>query len=286
MPEPLLPIDNFEIFVNGLDHPEGIAWGGDGNIYAGGEAGQIYRVAPDGSSVEEIANTGGFILGLCVDAYNTIYACDLGHQAVMRITQSGDIHTYSTGAPDRPFVAPNYPVFDAHGNLYISSSGVPREYSGCLFLIRPGGETRVISTELTHFPNGMALSPDGQYLYVVMSHIPGVLRVPVHDDATVGAPEPVVTLPQNIPDGVAFDVEGNLYISCYTPDIIYRLTPNGVIDVLAEDWESFTFATPTNIAFGGPDLNILFVASLSTRYLTKGPMPVAGLPLRYPELEF
>jgi hypothetical protein len=102
MPEPLLSIDTFSMFVEGLDHPEGIAWGRDGNLYAGGEAGQIYRIAPDGSSVTEMASTGGFILGLCMDANNTIYACDLGHQAVMRITQDGDISTYSTGAPDRP----------------------------------------------------------------------------------------------------------------------------------------------------------------------------------------
>ena len=285
MPEPLLPITNFEMFVEGLDHPEGIAWGRDNNIYAGGEAGQIYRIAPDGSSVEEIANTGGFILGLCVDADNTIYACDLGHQAVMRITQDGDVSTYSTGAPGRSFVAPNYPVFDGRGNLYVSSSGGFRDYSGCLFLVRPGGETRVISAALTHFPNGMALSPDGSYLYIVMSNIPGVVRVPVHDDATVGAPEPVVTLPKNVPDGVAFDVAGNLYISCYTPDIIYRLTPDGAIDVLAEDWEGVTFATPTNMAFGGSDLKTLFVSSLSRWHLTKGPVPVAGLPLRYPKLE-
>jgi gluconolactonase len=284
MPEPLLSIDTFNMFVEGLDHPEGIAWGRDGNLYAGGEAGQIYRIAPDGSSVKEIANTGGFILGLCMDADNTIYACDLGHQAVMRITQNGDISPYSTGAPDRPFVAPNYPVFDDRGNLYVSSSGGFRQYSGCLFLVRPGGETQVISTKLTHFPNGMALSADGKYLYVVLSNVPGVLRVPVREDATVGPPEPVVTLPKHVPDGVAFDVEGNLYISCYTPDVIYRLTPDGVIDVLAEDWEGVTFATPTNIAFGGPDLKTLFVASLSRWHLTKGPMPIAGLPLRYPEL--
>ncbi len=29
---------------NGLDHPECIAWGCDGYAYAGGEAGQFYRI--------------------------------------------------------------------------------------------------------------------------------------------------------------------------------------------------------------------------------------------------
>ena len=31
-------------FGSGLDHPECIAWGCDGYAYAGGEAGQIYRI--------------------------------------------------------------------------------------------------------------------------------------------------------------------------------------------------------------------------------------------------
>jgi len=282
--EPLLPITNFRPFVAGLDHPEGVCWGLDGFVYAGGEAGQIYRIAPDGSTVTEIASTGGFILGLAQDADRNLYVCDLGRQAVMRITPQGEVSIYSGGAPDRPFVAPNYPVFDARGNLYVSSSGADRQRNGCLFLIRPGGQTEVISTALNLFPNGMALSPGGDYLYVVLSNLPGVVRVPIRPDATVGRVEPVVTLPRNVPDGLAFDVDGSLYISCYTPDVIYRLTPEGEIDVLAEDWESVTFATPTNIAFGGPELRTLYVASLSRWHLTQGPMPVAGLPLRYPAL--
>ncbi len=44
----LLDISNFAAFADGLDHPEGVAWGLDGNVYAGAEAGQIYRVTLDG----------------------------------------------------------------------------------------------------------------------------------------------------------------------------------------------------------------------------------------------
>ena len=49
-----------------------------------------------------------------------------------------------------------------------------------------------------------------------------------------------------------------------------------MLDVLAEDWESVTFATPTNIAFAGPERRTLVVASLSRWHLTKGEMPIAG----------
>ena len=34
----------------------------------------------------------------------------------------------------------------------------------------------------------------------------------------------LVDLPKTVPDGLAFDIENNLYISCYRPDIIYRYT--------------------------------------------------------------
>src|SRR5437588_12637417 len=56
-----------------LDHPEGIATGPDGELYAGGEAGQVYRLDQAAAAPVEIANTGGFVLGPCHDAAGMIY---------------------------------------------------------------------------------------------------------------------------------------------------------------------------------------------------------------------
>ena len=63
-----------------LDHPEGITTGPDGELYAGGEAGQVYRIDRETSEPIEIANTGGFVLGLCLDAAGMMDPC-AGHQA-------------------------------------------------------------------------------------------------------------------------------------------------------------------------------------------------------------
>lgn len=60
--------------VEGLDHPEGIAWGRDGFAYAGGEAGQVYRIDIEAKTSTKIADTGGFLLGIALDADNNIYA--------------------------------------------------------------------------------------------------------------------------------------------------------------------------------------------------------------------
>ncbi|MGH2617883.1 MAG: SMP-30/gluconolactonase/LRE family protein [Thermomicrobiales bacterium] len=279
----LMRIEDFAPFVHGLDHPEGVTTGPDGTIYAGGEAGQIYRVDLAGGW-EQIATTGGFILGLCLDRDGAIYACDLSLSAVMRIAPDGSVSPYSGGAVDRAMNVPNYPVFDAAGNLYVSDSGGWKDHGGCLFRIRPGGETEVIGEGLEAFPNGMALHPDGDRLYVVLSNLPGVVSLELGADGSVGPPQSMVELPRTVPDGLAFDVEGNLYIACYTPDVIFRLTPGGSLAILAEDWESVTFATPTNVAFAGPGRETLVVASLSRWHLTKGAMPIAGAALRYPKL--
>ena len=74
----LYPVSEVRNFVVGLDHPEGLAVGRDGAIYAGGEAGQVYRIAPDGKHVETIANTGGFCLGVTLDRQENIYAATRG----------------------------------------------------------------------------------------------------------------------------------------------------------------------------------------------------------------
>jgi len=273
----------FAPFVAGLDHPEGVACGPLGEIYAGGEAGQIYRVDLSGS-VETVASTGGFVLGLCLDGDRHVYACDLAQHAVFRIAPEGEMAIYSAGAPGRPMATPNYPVFDAQGTLYVSDSGSWHGDDGCLFRIRPGGATEVVGEGLSAFPNGMALHPDGDRLFVVLSNRPGVVSIDLAANGTVGPPRPVVDLPRHVPDGLAFDEVGNLYISCYTPDAIYRLDQAGNLALLVEDWEGTVLATPTNLAFCGRDRRTLVVASLSRWHLTKSLMPHPGAALHYPRL--
>jgi sugar lactone lactonase YvrE len=55
--EMLLSDDDVSIFHDGmltdpqLDHPEGVAVDRDGNVWCGGERGQIYRLDPDGTTL-------------------------------------------------------------------------------------------------------------------------------------------------------------------------------------------------------------------------------------------
>ena len=273
------------VLVEGLDHPEGIAWGLDGCAYAGGEAGQVYRIDVDAGTADCFADTGGFILGLALDARNNVYACDLGNRAVMKVTPEGKVSTYSTGAPGAPFTTPNYPAFDADGNLYVCDSGDWKADDGRVYRIGPGGETEVWDWRPREFPNGLCLAPDGRSLYVAMSlNPPRVDRIAIEPDGAAGARETVIELPGTVPDGVAFDTDGNLYVSMYRPDVIYRVSPSGAAEVLAEDPEGTLIAAPTNIAFCGEEGDVLLGANIGRWHVTRYDTGATGHPLAYPDL--
>lgn len=54
-----------ETLVDGLDHPEAVCWDpGAAVLWAGGEAGQLYRVDLESRQAEEVAPAPGFVLGL------------------------------------------------------------------------------------------------------------------------------------------------------------------------------------------------------------------------------
>ena len=260
-------------------------WGPDGYCYAGGEAGQIYRIDVERKEAVQIADTGGFILGLALDARHNIYACDTGNKAVMKISPDGGVTKYTTGAPGEPFNNPNYPAFDADGNLYVCDSGDWKSDNGKIYRIMRGGATEVWTRSLCEFPNGLCVGSDGSSLFVAMSlNPPRISEILIAPDGSAGSVRTVVEIPGAVPDGVAFDTDGNLYVACYRPDRIYRYSASGQIEVLADDFEGTIIAAPTNIAFCGAERDILLSANLGRWHITRYETGARGLPLQYPDL--
>jgi len=280
----LLALSQFETIVSGLDHPEGIAYAPDGSLYASGEAGQVYRVNIAGKTFTQFASTGGFGLGIAVDAESNLYVCDMGVHAVVRVMPNGATETYTTGTADNPLRIPNYPVFDATGNLYVSDSRDWGKKNGLIYRIRPGGEAGVWSEAASGYTNGMALHPDGQSLYVVESIPPQISRIPIAADGSAGTAETIVALPETVPDGIAFDANGTLYITCYAPDRIYRFSSTDGLEILFDDWSRTVLNAPTNIAFVGASLDRLAAASIGGYGLVWADIGVRGAPVHTPRL--
>lgn len=270
---------------SGIDHPEGIAWDPAGALVVGTEAGRLLWLDPESGAVLRSFEIGtGLVAGIALDGRGRAYACESAGHRVQRVdVASGAVETYSTGPAEQAFVTPNYPVFDAAGRLYVSDSGDWDQPNGSVVVIEPGGQARTVSREPAAFTNGLAISPDGLSLYVVESTLPGVSRLPLHDDGSVGGRELVVEMPRTVPDGLAFVDDGRLLISCYRPDAVY-VWDGRRLETLVEDWTGVSLCSPTNIAFTGPRLDQLVSANLGAWYVTRIDAGLRGAALHYPDI--
>lgn len=268
---PVLPTSAARVFFDGIfteprvAHPEGVAVHADGSIWCGNELGELLRIAADGSKVERMGTTGGFALGIAFDSMGNCFICDLKHAAVFRYdAHTGQVAKFASSG----ILVPNYPVVDEkRGVLYVSDSrGNNNLGPGVFRYDLQTGEGGAWSTAPMDFANGMAMAPDGQGLYVVESDRSQVSYVPINADGSAGVPSVAVRGVHNVPDGLAFGLDGTLYISCYEPSRIYRLAPGGVLETLIEDPMATTLAHPTNIALKG---NKMYTANLGRWHITE-----------------
>lgn len=278
-----MELTRFASVADGLDHPEGIAWGPDGMLYAGGETGQVYEIAPDGE-VRERGTTDGFLYGITLDVDTNVFACDFGNAALLRMDRNGDVTTWSTGTPDHPLRVPNFAAFDDAGNLYVTDSGTWGEDDGLVFRVTPEGRTDLWTDRVPAFPNGCCLTAGGDALLVVESRARRVVRLPIADDGAAGAPQTVADLTGSQPDGVALAADGTMLVGCYRPDRIWRVDPDGRASVLAEDPDGVVLNQPANVAFTGDALDRIVVSSLGGWSLMSADVGLTGLPLRTPHL--
>jgi gluconolactonase len=268
-------------FVTGLDHPEGVAVGRDQTLYAGGEAGQVYRISSDGKIVELIAETGGRCLGITLDAQENIYVCNAGRHQLLKVTQRGEVTVAAESVGARKLMCPNFSVFDGKGNLYFSDSGAWKQHNGFICRVTADGSVEMFAEGPFHFANGMALDAEEKFLYVVESNCDRVVRLPIRADGTAGAVEVFAEGLGRIPDGLAFDAEGNLYVTTYASNAIYCVDRAGRVELVCVDDECALLCQATNCAFGGPDFDQLFVANLGAGHISKLDLKIKGQPLQH-----
>ena len=282
---PLIPIERSAVFFDGifseprLNHPEGLAIDRDGNVWCGGEEGEIYRIAADGSRIELMASTGGFTLGLAFDRRGRLYTCDLKHAAVFRLDPAtGRVDRFVDRAGGANLKSPNYPVVDVGRNcLWVSDSYHFQEAGpGVWRFDLDSGAGRLWYDRPLRFANGMALSADRNSLYVAETFARRVVRIPIGAAGAAGEAEVFVQDVPALPDGLAFDVDGRLYIACYEPSRIYRADPDGRLELLIDDPEAHTLCHPTNCAFRGTEL---FNSNLGRWHITRTEVGAEGLPL-------
>lgn len=259
-----------------LDHPEGLAFDRDGRLYCGGERGQIFRLSLEDKVLEQVGDTGGFCLGMAFDPAGDLFICDSRQSAILRFRpDTGHCDVFAKEAAGHRLRIPNFPAFDAQGRLYVSDSYEFKEPGPGVYRFTPDGIGELWCAESFNFANGLAFAPDGSALYVVESFARAVSRIPITASGDAGPKEHVAVVGV-VPDGLAFDVQGRLYIACYEPSAVYRLTAEGMLETLWHDSEAIVLCHPTNCAFKGSNL---YTVNLGKCHITELAIGTGGAPL-------
>jgi len=282
----VIPFEQSSVFFDGvfseprLNHPEGVTIDADGNVWCGGEEGEIFRISADGLQIELIASTGGFTLGMAFDRQGRLYTCDLKHAVVFRLDpSSGELGMFAAGDGDTRIKIPNVPVVDPQRNcLYVSDShNFQQAGPGVWRFDLETGVGGLWYDRPLRFANGMALSPDRGTLYVAETFARRVTAIPIGGDGRAGEAWVFLQDIPGLPDGLVLDEDGRLYVCCYEPSRVCRADASGQqLEILIDDPEAHMLCHPTNGAFRGTEL---FTSNLGRWHITRTEVGARGLPL-------
>ena len=263
-----IDLSKIQFVAIGLDHPEDLAIDDNGMIYCGGELGQIYKIDLNGN-VEQICCTGGFSLGMNFGPDGYLYVCNHKLGAVLKVSTSGEWSVFAEFAGQVKVRLPNYPVFDQQGRLYVSDSGDWKQNNGAIYRFTLDGQGEVFHEGPFQFANGLALSPANDRLFIVESNANRVVTLAVKPDGSAGEKSVYVDELYNVPDGIALDGQGNLYVTCFATNRIYKVDSTGRKEIVVEDPDGIFIAAPTNCVIGVAHRDELYFANLNSHFIGK-----------------
>jgi gluconolactonase len=287
---------------------EGPAQGPDGMIYFTDVTNnRILRLNPESRKHEVFRADSNRANGLLFDGQGRLIACegsDAEHNNP-RVTRTdlktGKVETIAAEFEGKSFNAPNDVTIDSKGRLYFTdpapdatsqAAAKPRNATGTPGVYRidnDGKITRLLSAPDTEWPNGLVISPDDKTLYLIEANkIEGGTRaIRAYDLSPEGTLSNARVhfnfYPGRSADGMAIDIEGNLYAAAglhrrrgthETLDTqcgVHVISPEGKrlrLIPIPED-------TITNTAFGGPENKMLYITAGKT--LFQIPNDIAGL---------
>jgi gluconolactonase len=255
----------------------------------------VAKISRDGQNKDVLARTGR-PNGLAIDRDGVLWVAEsVNPPSLLRMTLDGKYETVLTECEGEPFLFPNDLCFGPHGELYMTDSGVEQPkwvglseadrlsyaFDGRLYRIDPKTmEIKKIDSGLK-FTNGIAFGPDS-YLYINESRSGDVYRYKWEGGQIAGSREHFanVLIPGGPaawkgPDGMAFDKEGNLYVTVFVQGDLTVLAPDGsVLKRMPLDGKR-----PTNVAFGPEGEHTLYVTDQDIGQMEAYDAGVDGLPL-------
>jgi gluconolactonase len=282
--------DAIRFIGSGLHRPECVLALPNGSLLVSDTRACVTRINADGSQ-QLLGTAGGKPNGIAVDNDGSILIANIGLGKVHRLDGAGRESTVFDSFEGAPLGAANFVLADRDDTLWItvstrrpSVSEAIRENTadGRIFIAR-NGVLRLVADGLS-FANEMRIDAAHEWAYVAETTAGRVSRARLLADGSLGAFEPFGPAPLfegAYVDGIAFDAQGNLWITELSRNAILVLTPEQSLITVFEDPAGAVILKPTSLAFAGPDLRMVIIGSLKMRRLACFASPVSGLPLQH-----
>ena len=154
-------------------------------------------------------------------------------------------------------------VVDARGNAFVGNFGfdldaqeTPKKTA--LILVTPDGEVRLAADDLS-FPNGTVITPDGRTLIVGESFGACLTAFDVADDGSLSGRREWARLEGAVPDGIALDAEGAIWVASPVSAQVRRVREGGEVT------DRVNVATQAYACMlGGPERRTLYICTAAT----------------------
>ncbi|MEM6690016.1 MAG: SMP-30/gluconolactonase/LRE family protein [Planctomycetota bacterium] len=278
---------------------EGPAWSTKLGLLTSGE-GNVNRRALSGEQSVWFRDAGSN--GLRFDNQGDLVICQSAQRRLAKRNQDGALRVLADRYQGMKFNTPNDLAIDSKGRIYFTDprygdrssiemfdeSG--RQVEGVYRVDTDGKVARIITHEVDR-PNGIAITTNGQFLFVADNNnntIGGarkLWRFNLNADGGIDAATQRLVYdwgPTRGPDGIKLDTVGRLYVAAglNRPNPPYETAdpPTAGIYVFSPEGEFLEFVSiprdeTTNCAFGGADGKTLFVTAGGTLWSIRTTTP-------------
>ena len=207
----------------------------------------------------------GYANGNTLDRAGRLVTCEHGNRRVTRTEHDGSIAVVADRYDGKRLNSPNDVVVRSDGSSY----GIDSDYEGhraeseigaChVYRVDPAsGDCRVVADDFVR-PNGLAFSLDERRLYVADTRVNHIRLFDASEDGRLAGDEVFASCTVGVFDGIRLDSAGRVWaaagdgVHCFDPDgtLIGKLRPPEVV---------------SNLVFGGPKRNRLFVTATTSVY--------------------
>ncbi len=316
----------------GLQRPECILAEPDGSLWVADARGGVMHLQPNGRQRMVAQKQSGHFgaadseasrylqgtlpNGLAFAENGDLLIANFGTDRLERMTRAGESHVLADHIDGQPIGKVNFVLRDSQNRIWITVSTRTKNW---MHALRPDladgyiaryidGAFRIVADGF-HFTNEIRMDAREEYMYVAETTGGRISRLRVNPNGELGRRE--IFGPSSLgkgawPDGIAFDIYGNLWGTMVYSDKLFALTPEGDLRVFLDEGdpqkvaaleeacfrgqvtEQVLFATGQGVApwmasvtFGGPDLQTLYIGSLRANRIPCFRAPAPGLPMAH-----